>query len=376
MFRNKRALLVLALAVVMVMTLVAPVAMAKTSTPSNTSTSSKALTVALKNAGGKLELATLFWKAAFWFNVVGPQRFGVQYDFPVSVWDLELDQARAQYAIASNPATPPAEALAAANLCFTLSEALKTKIENTIHAGGRSKGEYQTKSHLRVLVFGSDPYVLGAASQWLTNYNIQNDVALDKTLKSYNLSDYDVVVFDPEYSVYGKAAGTGTDIFGPGTEGRYGGLSPEDNAYLQTYLSTGKLGLVYMEPVYISGYFQSTYCEFGQIPFLKVAMDFWGGAWSGEPVNVNVVAPDSPITYGLPPAFTVSTGGQWKRIDIMADPAITNKNVVCTADGFEIIGFNYGKGRVSLTGMDNWGAPNDTNVGKIIRNSVLWSNPN
>lgn len=393
MFRNKRALVVLALAVVVIMMVMSPLALAKSNaaaTPAaakkNTSTGSTELV----NASRKVGQAMLFWRAAVWFNEVGPTRYGVAYNFPVAAWDVRMTQILTMLTDAQKKynAGDIAGANAIASQVFALADSLKNEIEATIHAGGRSVGEYKHNDPgKKVLIFGSDPVVCGTAGMWLDGYGIANDIVMQNFLTNLDMSQYDVMIFDPEYDWYagnGGHAHTGWYGSRDGAENAvYGGLSPADNTLFQNLFSTGKIGLVYMEPVFSMGRFgnaaypgSNVYCANGQIPFLPVQFGTWGympdWVYPGA-IDVTITNATHPITIGMNPVFKADTNGQWSKIDITEGGALTGRTVVATNLGPEVIGFNYGTGRGVLMGFDNYYAADNWDIAKILRNSVAWT---
>lgn len=78
----------------------------------------------------------------------------------------------------------------------------------------------------------------------LESWGFNTTTSIDQWLTSWDLSTFDVIVFDPEYRLYGVEAHTGIEWL----DWRYGGLSPTESDYLKSHLAGGQLGLVYMEP--------------------------------------------------------------------------------------------------------------------------------
>lgn len=365
MFRNKRALVILALAVVVIMTVMSPLAMAKSAAPKGNTQSAP---TALINASRMLGKAVFFWTAAEYLNENGfkGQTCDIDLSSPELAAKMEHARYMLSYAYGQFAAGNTASAISAAKEAFADAEWAKTFIENQIHVEWRSVGEFkQTKNPKKTLVFGTDVFVLGGAAYDLASQGIECDVSVDQWLTTWDLSKYDVLIFDPEYRLYGAEAHTGFDFM----NGRYGGLSPAEVAYLEPLVRTNKVGLVYMEPY--PAY--SEYTAHGQISFINV--DFTGN-WVGDPMSINILDPFSPLAFGLPASFDVRSHAQWDSLPLSAgQPLISNVNIIGSNVGPAITAFNYGTGRVVLSSFDTMEGLDNPAVAQWVVNARNWVKP-
>lgn len=365
MFKSKKHLVILAVLLVATMTIVAPAALAKSAQNNGTTGGSVAgdAPTALINASRMLGKAVFFWTAAEYLNENGFK--GATCNIDLSNPELTARMGHARYMLswayswfAEGKTTA---AIGAAKEAFADAEWCKTFIENQIHVEWRSVGEFkQRKADKKTLIFGTDVFVCGGAAYDLASQGIEADVSIDKWLTSWDLSKYNVLIFDPEYRLYGAQTGTGIQ-----PSGRYGGLSPEECAYLEPVLRSGQIGLVYMEP-----YCYSAYTEKGQIPFIQVDLS---GHWVGDPMTINVVDPLSPIAQGLPASFDVRSYAEWDSLPLVPGQAlISNVNTVGVTAGPTITTFNYGLGRVVLTAFDTMEGLDNPAIAQLMCNSNNW----
>lgn len=302
--------------------------------------------------------------AIHWLNSINPS-YNLQFA------DLEAQMVTADQLLGQSLEvlnTNRTASLQYAKQSTAISQSVYSEAESRINAVGRSLGEYRKlRSDLKVLVFGSDWPMIGGTAMILESWGIETDVAYDQWMTTIDLSEYDVLVFDPEYRLYGVQAGTGIPWLG----GQYGGLSPQENAYLESRVSAGLLGLIYMEPypVWPNG----GYCRYGQIPFLPINFN---GNWIAPfiPVPVNIADSSHPIANGLPGTFNVESYGQWDGVDLMANPSVSNKVVVANSVGPAVVAFNYGSGRGVLLSSDTLtGNLFSRDWSKLLRNATLWA---
>jgi hypothetical protein len=241
----------------------------------------------------------------------------------------------------------------------------------------------------KVLIFGSDPVFCNGNAAALNKFGIKNDVVMTGPLTAVDLNKYYTIIFDPEYYGYGQttaAAGAPTGI--SGAQGWYGGLSPEESAYLEGFVKSGQIGLVYQEPYFhllttwppepaYMPYFTSTYCQYGQIPFLQI--DF-KGQWVIDPITMQFTK--SPITKGVGNPLTIGSCWQWDSIGLVpGQPNISKEKVFATtAAGNEGETFRYGKGRVVLTGIDTYNGINGATPSlsspdwaRLVANAAQWA---
>jgi hypothetical protein len=334
------------------------------------------------NAMNMLGQAYIFVSAAEYFNSGAYD--GVYYTIDYMAYKAQLDTLGQQFSSCITEYRRGNKTEAQVAQCAMQvkqqAEAIKCAIENAVHEAGRSVGEYKHKA-TNVLILGYDAFVCSNVFWHLAAAGIPSDIYYDVPLQSINLDAYDVMVFDPEYSWYGQAMHTGVWWLDGGKGAIYGGLAPADDAYLQSYLAAGRIGLVYMEPYFQDPDFYNIpadgaeYCKYGQIPFLKLNFN---GSWIEGAITVNVNQASHPVMAGLPSTFDIDSYKQWDRLDIFDDPMITDKQYLAsTAAGeAQVISFNYGKGRVVLLGSDdNWYAAGTPAMQRLIQNSTEWTAP-
>lgn len=345
--RSRKKIVLISIAIMLMIFLVggvsSSVALAKKPAGMDTN-----LSASLINAARAYGQAKLFWAAAEYFNSMG---------YSIELTDLqdELDAALYHLNWALQLAgTDPTASMEHARISKELSEFVKNNIEERIHAEGRSVGEYKKSDCEGALIFGWDVVMCAATAAHLESHGIPTEVVLDKPLQYVDLRKFAVIFLDPEYSYY---------------RGWYGGLSPQDNAYLANAVAAGKIGLVYMEPYSNGG---DLYTRYGQLSFLPINFN---GSWVMDG-TWNVADPGHPLAADLPSSFYVGSYGQWDSLGLMPNPKVSNAQVVANDVGPTILGFNYGKGKGVVLAADTfWTMVDDANWGLLLRNCYNWSTP-